>query len=101
MKIYKLSQKALRKNLFEHTSPEDIRLIYNSFLKSAIVIDKYEVIHLDLFYNKPDSHLEICLNESLPKQLSLPHNERRMFSDSEILEYFNIFNQLGIRINHV
>lgn len=89
MNIYKLTQKAIKKNKLKLENPELARIVFREN-KSAILFSGSTLIESDLFYPKPDSHVELS-QDDMPTML---HGDQ--YQVTHILD--NRIDMLGIKV---
>lgn len=74
MKVYKPSLKAIKKDVFKDSEPEKLRLIFRTDDSALLFSTDGMVIQSDLYYRKPDSHVELT-SESIPIELKIDKRE--------------------------
>lgn len=94
MIIFKPTRKAIKKNAFKYDFSENLRLIFRPD-GSALLYDhsKGTVIQSDLFYRKPDSHVEKT-DDIIPEFLNVDDYEQNHIKTYEL-------DMFGIKLNRV
>lgn len=82
MNIYQPSAKAIRKNSFKDLNAKKFRLIFRNN-QSALLYCDGEVIESNLYYRKPDSHVEL-VHEQIPTSLKVDKYLLDSINDNQI-----------------